>query len=151
MNCSLLRSSVHEIFQARILEWVAISFSRRSSPPRDWTWVSCIAGRFFTNWATSEVINTYTCSFSYYFPLWFIIYLNISRSLLFINFIYSRSYLLIPISLIYTLPPLLVTISFFSVSLSLRMFFIKHCWSFLAFSSFDSKLSREQAKIRSRH
>ena len=36
-------SSVHGIFQARILEWVAISFSRESSPPRDWTWVSCIA------------------------------------------------------------------------------------------------------------
>ena len=36
-------SSVHGIFQARILEWVAISFSREASPPRDWTWVSCIA------------------------------------------------------------------------------------------------------------
>ena len=47
-------SSVHGIFQTRILEWVAISFSRGSSPPRDWIWVSCIAGRFFTNWATKE-------------------------------------------------------------------------------------------------
>ena len=34
--------------QARILDWVAISFSRGSSRPRDWTWVSCIAHRFFT-------------------------------------------------------------------------------------------------------
>ena len=34
--------------QARILEWVAIFFTRGSSQPRDWTWVSCIAGRFFT-------------------------------------------------------------------------------------------------------
>ena len=42
-------SSVHGIFQARILEWVAISFSMVSSPPRDQTWVSYIAGRFFTN------------------------------------------------------------------------------------------------------
>ena len=42
-------------FQARILEWVAISFSRGSSPPRDRTWVSCIAGRFFTNWTTREI------------------------------------------------------------------------------------------------
>ena len=41
-------SSVHGIFQARILEWVAISFSRGSSRPRDQTWVSCIAGRRFT-------------------------------------------------------------------------------------------------------
>ena len=41
-------SSGHGIFQARILEWVAISFSRRSSWPRHQTWVSCIAGGFFT-------------------------------------------------------------------------------------------------------
>ena len=47
-------SSVHEIFQTRILEWIAISFSRGSSRPRDWTQVSCTAGRFFTDWATRE-------------------------------------------------------------------------------------------------
>ena len=41
-------SSVRGILQARILAWVAISFSRRSSQPRDQTWVSCIAGRLFT-------------------------------------------------------------------------------------------------------
>ena len=45
-------------FQARILEWVAISFSRQSSPPRDENWVSFIAGRFFTNWATREALST---------------------------------------------------------------------------------------------
>ena len=49
MECSLPSSSVHGILQARILEWVATSFSRGSSPPRDQTQVSCIAGRFFTN------------------------------------------------------------------------------------------------------
>ena len=55
MDFSLPGSSVHGILlQARILEWVAISFSRRSSQPRDWTQVSCIAGRFFTIWATRE-------------------------------------------------------------------------------------------------
>ena len=48
-------SSVHGLFQARILEWVAISFSRESSQPRHQTWVSCIAGRFFTCWAIEEV------------------------------------------------------------------------------------------------
>ena len=47
-------SSVHGILQARILEWVAISFSRGSSRFRDWTWVFCIAGRFFTIWATRD-------------------------------------------------------------------------------------------------
>ena len=47
MNCSLPDSSVHGILQARILEWVAVPFSRGSSQPRDQTQVSCIAGRFF--------------------------------------------------------------------------------------------------------
>ena len=48
----LLDSFVHGIFQARILEWVAIAFSRRSSQPRNWTWVSLTVGRRFTIWAT---------------------------------------------------------------------------------------------------
>ena len=55
MDCSPPGSSIHGIFQARVLEWVAISFSRRSSLPRDWTWVSCIVSRCFTIWATREV------------------------------------------------------------------------------------------------
>ena len=54
MNYSPPGSSVHGIHQARILEWVAIPFSRGSSWPRDWTWVSCITGRFFAIWATRE-------------------------------------------------------------------------------------------------
>ena len=49
-------SSVCGILQARILEWVAIPFSRGSSRPTDWTWVSCIVGRFFTIWATREAL-----------------------------------------------------------------------------------------------
>ena len=48
MDCSLPGSSVHGIFQARVLEWVAISFSRDSSRPRDQTQVSCIVDRRFT-------------------------------------------------------------------------------------------------------
>ena len=48
-------STVHGILLARILEWVAISFSRGSSQPRNQTQVSCIAGRFFTHWAVMEV------------------------------------------------------------------------------------------------
>ena len=50
-------SSVHGILQARILEWVAITFSRGSSQPRDKTQVSCLAGSFFTIWATSYIIT----------------------------------------------------------------------------------------------
>ena len=45
-NYSLPGSSIHGIFQARILEWVAMSFSRRSSWPRDWTRVFCIVSQF---------------------------------------------------------------------------------------------------------
>ena len=54
VDCSLPGSSVHEIFQARVLEWVAIPFSSRSSQPRDRTQVSRVAGRHFTIWATRE-------------------------------------------------------------------------------------------------
>ena len=54
MDCNLPDLSVHGIFQARVLEWVAISFSRESSWPRDRTQVSCILGRCFTLWGTRE-------------------------------------------------------------------------------------------------
>ena len=50
--CNPMNYTVHGILQARILEWVAFPFSRGSSQPRDWTQVSCIAGGFFTRWAT---------------------------------------------------------------------------------------------------
>ena len=55
MDSSLPGSSVHGILQARILEWVAIPFSRESSWPRDWTRVSRASGRFFTVWVAREV------------------------------------------------------------------------------------------------
>ena len=53
-DCSLPGSSIHGILQARTLEWEASPFSRGSSQPRDQTWVSCIAGEFFTIWTTRE-------------------------------------------------------------------------------------------------
>ena len=56
MVCNPPGSSVQGISQARILEWVAISFSRGSSWPRDWTSVSPTAGRFFTVWGTRETL-----------------------------------------------------------------------------------------------
>ena len=55
MDYGLPGFSVHGIFQARVLEWVAISFSRGSSRPKDQTWVSRIVGRGFTIEATREV------------------------------------------------------------------------------------------------
>ena len=57
-------SSIHGILQAGILEWFAISFSRGSSWPRNWTWVSNTAGRLFTLWATREAL-----SWRYWFSL----------------------------------------------------------------------------------
>ena len=59
-------SCVHGILQARILEWIAIRFSRGSSWPRNQTRVFFISGRFFTIWATicSQIIIFYTCLLS---------------------------------------------------------------------------------------
>ena len=52
--CDPMDYTAHGIFQAIILEWVPIPFSRGSSQPRAWTQVSCIAGGFFISWATRE-------------------------------------------------------------------------------------------------
>ena len=65
MDCSPSGPSVHEILQAGILEWVAMPFSRESSQPRDQTWVSCMAGRFFTIWATWEAQKLMRCTENY--------------------------------------------------------------------------------------
>ena len=54
VDCSLSGFTVHSFLQARILEWVAIPFSRGSSQPRDRTQGSHIAGGFFTSWASRE-------------------------------------------------------------------------------------------------
>ena len=59
MDCSLPGSSIRGIFQARTLEWVAISFSKRSSQPISWTLVSRIIGRRVTVWVTREIWDLY--------------------------------------------------------------------------------------------
>ena len=53
-DCSPPGSFVHGILQARILEWISYPFSKGTSWPRNWARVSCIAGGFFTSWATQE-------------------------------------------------------------------------------------------------
>ena len=88
MDCSPPGSSVRGILQARILGWVAISFSRGSSWPRDWTRVFCIAGRFCPVWAPREAL--YGTTFLVKAPFFFLrlsslylapqIYSNRSRS-----------------------------------------------------------------------
>ena len=96
MDCSLPGSSVHGIFQARILEWVAISFSMRSSPPRNRTWVSHIVGTHFTIWATREVYFLYS---SLYLPI-----SNLNLSLLLLALFKTTSFfsvLYLPFNFIY--------------------------------------------------
>ena len=68
MDCSLLGSSVHGILQARPLEWVAMPFSRGSSPPRDQTSISDIASRFFTILTTREAQGSHIQALK---KLWF--------------------------------------------------------------------------------
>ena len=65
MDCSLPGSSVHGIFQALVLEWIAISFSRGSSWPRHQTQLSRIVDRRFTAWATRKVHQGPSSSISY--------------------------------------------------------------------------------------
>ena len=64
MDSSPSGSSVHGIFQARILYWVVIPFSTESSQPKVWTQVSWIAGRLFTVWATRKA-NIYVCVYTH--------------------------------------------------------------------------------------
>jgi len=70
MNCGLPGSTVHRILQARIVEWIAIPFSRDSSWPRDQIQVSCSTGRFFTIWTTREVQIRCNFSKNYKITLW---------------------------------------------------------------------------------
>ena len=69
MDCSPPGSSIHEIFQARILEWVAISFSRGSFQSRDWTGVSCIAGKCFYH--LSHQGSPIYCYRQWFIYMWF--------------------------------------------------------------------------------
>ena len=70
MDCSPPDSSVHGILQARILEWIAIPFSRGSSWPRDWTQVFCTAGKFFTIWAAGSCGCLYSVVSDSFATLW---------------------------------------------------------------------------------
>ena len=69
--CNSPGSSVHGILQARILEWVAMPASRGSFWPRNQTHVSCIAGIFFTIWATREALS-FLLSTSHYHTIYLI-------------------------------------------------------------------------------
>ena len=66
-HCDVTDYTVHVILQARILEWVAVSFSRASSQPRYRIHVSCIAGGFFTSRATREVYKYHEFTWNFQF------------------------------------------------------------------------------------
>ena len=80
VNCNLPGPSVHGILQARTLEWVAVLFSRGSSQARDRSQVPCTAGRFFTIWATREVLAKVTVGSSHTSWIQFAVFLNTFRS-----------------------------------------------------------------------
>ena len=61
VDCNPSGSFVRCILLGRILEWVAVSFSSGPSQPKNQTWISCIVGRFFTDWATREVFSSLRC------------------------------------------------------------------------------------------
>ena len=82
MDCSLPGSSVHETFQARVLEWVAISFSRESSWPKDQTQVSSITDRYFFLWTTREDQNFDEDSFIFFILLWLMLFVFFSKKYL---------------------------------------------------------------------
>ena len=86
MDCNPPGSSVHGLLQARILEWVAILFSKGSSWLRDWTWVSCIASNFFTVWATREAWD-FLCVLSLVLP----VFLTYLLSLHYLDFLGQKS------------------------------------------------------------
>ena len=67
--CDPMDYTVQGILQARILEWAAIPFFRRSSQPRDQTQVSSIVGRFFTSWATREALMVCIVCYVYMYIL----------------------------------------------------------------------------------
>ena len=71
MNCTLLGSSAHGIFQAGILEWVDISFSRASSQPRDWTCPSSIGRQILYHWNTWETQHVRVTQIRHGFDPWF--------------------------------------------------------------------------------
>ena len=93
MDCSLPGSSVHVIFQARILEWVAISSFKGFSWPRDWTQVSRTASKFFTVWASREASKWANLGLISIFTLAYSLSLSLSLSIYIYIYIYMYVYI----------------------------------------------------------
>ena len=89
MDYNLPGFSVHGILQARILKWIAISFFRGSSRPRDRTRVSRIGGRSFNLWATREVTNQLLCIYALILWILFVNFYHIRLVLTVVRHIYT--------------------------------------------------------------
>ena len=87
-------SSVHGILQARTLEWVAISLSRGSSQSKDWTQVSCIAGRLFNLWATREALPLALITSNLLSMSLLLFYYNHYFAVFFLDFTYKWYYII---------------------------------------------------------
>ena len=124
MDYSLASSSVHEILQARILEWVAISFFKGSSPLRDQTcvsYVSCIGRWVLYHWATREApaslhstwnyLLAYLCFFFFlpmdgeYLDVRDCVLANYAENVLFDNQMMTSEHLLFSLVVFWQLPP----------------------------------------------
>jgi len=97
MDCSLPGSSVHGIFQASILQWVAISSSRGASWPRIWTCVSCIAGRFLTTWAM--YVSGYVQICVLCMPVYICVFVHICMHLCFLYICVCKCVCVFPVGL----------------------------------------------------
>ena len=93
MDCNLPGSSAHGILQARILERVAIPFSRGSSWPRDHE-SPALAGKFFTIWATREahIYNTPFCKYTHFVYIYIYIYTCIYLHILYLCIYFLNTY-----------------------------------------------------------
>ena len=103
MGCSLPGSSVHGILQARILGWVAMPFIRGSSQSRDWTYVSCIAARLSTAWATREARETLDLSIccTLYLKYWSLLKIYWSLTIYTLVSLLLCDYFLLPLLFLY--------------------------------------------------
>ena len=141
MSCSLPGSIVHGILQVRILEWVAISF-RGSLQPRDWTWISCVGGRFFTIWATWETLQSMLLNSISLSPIYLVFSCVMGFSYLMGNF----DRVTVSLKYLQRLPEVCMTKSnHFILTVTIKLDPISFCkWSSITFlqASYISNLNR---------
>ena len=156
MDCSPLVSFVHGTLQARILEWVAMPSSRGSSWPRDQTWiswVSCIAGRFFTAESLEHVLLyiIYLCILMYLYMLLYKLYLNVSIRICIHRHTYKHTYFKYTcISCLFFWAPLSWGLGHFHIPVSLCGGAVELCHMDLVLPSLLPKVATIKLSLKSR-